>query len=938
MTLLNSISTSPLEEVWVALDLETTGLSAESEEIIEVGAVKFQGHKELETFQTFVNPNRRLSTFIQNYTGIKQADVNSAPPFSQVSARLAQFVGRAPVVGHNIAFDLGFLEAKGLRLPNPRSDTWDLAYVLFPQAPEYALSKITAHLGIGHPRPHRALDDAQVTRDLFVRLLEEAEKLDVFTLSEMEQLAGRSSWVLDYVLRGLAASKLRSGTSNDGAPGGVDVRALKTRAPYVRPLKESQKTSRLDADLVASLFSEDGPLSKTLPAFEHRPEQVEMARSVAGIIESGGRLIVGAGTGVGKSMSYMLPAAIYALQNNKRVVISTNTINLQEQLLKKDIPLLVQALEGVDEVDASELKFAQLKGRANYLCLKRFMHLRGTETVVDSEARMLAKLMVWLKETSTGDRHEVNLSDRSAAPVWTRLSAQGARDCDGVGGFCFLRSSRDRAGGAHLLVVNHALLMADLATEGALIPEYDVLIVDEAHNLEEEATQHLGFEVSQASIAEHLQSISGEGGLMRSAVNAFRGATAAETRRQTVQEIESLVANALPKLREAAAAMFSSITRAAAEDASGNGQDTRVTASTRARPSWDEVEALWQNVDALLGELSKRTTDLDIALKDLEHANLVDYEGLLLEVSASAQTTRELKERLERFIVHPSDEDVYWVKMHARTGDMMLNSAPLHVGKYLEERLYSEKRAVVLTSATLSAAGTFNHIKERTGFANADELLLGSPFDYPNAALLCVPKDMPEPTSWAYQAALEQTVTDATIAAGGRTMALFTSYNSLQSTASAIRSNVESHGITVLAQGIDGTPHQIVRSYLENPKAVILGTSSFWEGVDLAAESLRVLLVARLPFNVPSDPVFAARSELFENAFNEYAVPQAILRLRQGFGRLIRSKSDRGVAIIMDSRVLSKRYGKLFLRSLPPSTGKTCELADLPKFIKSWVG
>jgi len=245
---------------------------------------------------------------------------------------------------------------------------------------------------------------------------------------------------------------------------------------------------------------------------------------------------------------------------------------------------------------------------------------------------------------------------------------------------------------------------------------------------------------------------------------------------------------------------------------------------------------------------------------------------------------------------------------------------------------------VVLTSATLAANGAFTHVRERTGFADAEELLLGSPFDYPSAALLCVPKDMPEPSAWAYQAALEQAIMDAAATAGGRTMALFTSYASLQATAGAVRANLEAKGLTVLAQGADGTPHQIVRSYLGNPNSVILGTASFWEGVDLSAESLKVLLLARLPFNVPTEPVFAARSELFEDPFNQYAVPQAILRLRQGFGRLIRSKSDKGVVVIMDSRVLSKRYGKAFLDSLPPSTFKTCQLNELPKLIKGWVG
>lgn len=936
----------PQDEVWVSLDLETTGLSPDADDIIEVGAVKFQGKRVLDTFETFVNPHRRLSDFIKRYTGIQQADVDGAPPFSVVSPKLAAFVGVAPVVGHNVGFDLGFLAAKGLRLHNTRSDTWDMAYVLLPQAPEYSLSKVSAQLKVAHPRPHRALDDAQVTKDLFLKLTEELERLDIFALAEMERLASRSSWVLDYQLRQMMKQRLAvrarprepGGEGDVGAAAGFDVRDIKRRVPHTRPLRVNHSDARLDADFVASLFSDGGPLAKAMPGFEHRPQQVAMARAVAQVVDSGGRLIVEAGTGVGKSLSYLLPSVLYALAAGKRVVVSTDTINLQEQLLKKDVPLLVKALQGVPGVAVDDLRFAQLKGRANYLCLKRFTHMRGGEVVTDSEARLLAKVLVWLRATATGDRSELNLSDRGSGAIWTRLSAQGARDCDGVGGFCFLRAARDRAGGAHLLIVNHALLMADLSADGALLPEYDVLIVDEAHNLEEEATRHLGFEVSQVTIEDHLQSIGGDGGLMRSAVAAFRTSKAAATRVQTVLELAAEATSELPRLREAMAAMFRAVSIGVAAEASGNGQDQRVTASTRSRKEWSQVEVLWENADVLLADIGKQVARLESSLDGLEQAGLADYEGLLLEVAAASETNTELRQHLAQFVSKPEKDGVYWVSNSPRGDYMTLHMAPLNVGEHLEKRLYSEKRAVVLTSATLAANGAFTHVRERTGFADAEELLLGSPFDYPSAALLCVPKDMPEPSAWAYQAALEQAIMDAAATAGGRTMALFTSYASLQATAGAVRANLEAKGLGVLAQGADGTPHQIVRSYLGNPNSVILGTASFWEGVDLSAESLKVLLLARLPFNVPTEPVFAARSELFEDPFNQYAVPQAILRLRQGFGRLIRSKSDKGVVVIMDSRVLSKRYGKAFLDSLPPSTFKTCQLHELPKLIKGWVG
>ena len=310
----------------------------------------------------------------------------------------------------------------------------------------------------------------------------------------------------------------------------------------------------------------------------------------------------------------------------------------------------------------------------------------------------------------------------------------------------------------------------------------------------------------------------------------------------------------------------------------------------------------------------------------------------MLEIANAQQVNADLRQKLAEFVPQPKPDGIYWVTRTGQSRDLTLRAAPLHVGETLNELLFSQKECVVLTSATLSTNQNFSHIRERIGFDDADELLVGSPFDYPNAALICVPEDMPEPNSWAYQESIEQAISDAALAVNGRTMALFTSHASLQTTASSIRGNLQSRGITVLAQGVDGTPQQLVSRFLDNPKSVLLGTSSFWEGVDLAGESLQVLLVTRLPFNVPSEPVFAARSELYENSFNEYAVPQAILRLRQGFGRLIRTKTDKGVAIILDKRIVSRRYGKAFLKSLPPGTFKTCALYELEGEIKRWIG
>ena len=345
--------------------------------------------------------------------------------------------------------------------------------------------------------------------------------------------------------------------------------------------------------------------------------------------------------------------------------------------------------------------------------------------------------------------------------------------------------------------------------------------------------------------------------------------------------------------------------------------DRRLTDEERAATGWKSVETAWENANILLGELSRALSSLVTAMEDIETTDEPGYESLVSDVVANAQNLDVLKSQAGECLVNPSEDWVYWMRQAPQTSDVTFNGAPIHVGELLEETLYSKKETVIMTSATLSASGEFDHISGRLGFSDSTRLSLGSPFDFYQSALLYVPRDMPEPNSPAFQQRVEDLILEAALAADGRTMALFTSHSALRATASAIRAPLLRRGVQVLAQGVDGSPMRIAERFVEEPDSVLLGTSSFWEGVDFAGDALRVLIVARLPFSVPSDPVFQARGERYDNSFNEYAVPQAIIRFRQGFGRLIRTSRDRGVAIVLDSRITGRRYGREFIHSLP---------------------
>ncbi len=907
---------------WVALDLETTGLSAKADEIIEIGAVRFTARETLGEFQTFINPNRQIPKFITDLTGITQSDVNPAPTISDVGDKFADFVAGATLIAHNADFDMGFLRESGISLANPVCDTMELAQLTRPYARSYALEQLAKSESDPIARAHRALDDARAVQSVFLALISDLADMDPTLLAQFRRLSDRSGWQMAALLESARefASPYPS-RSRSASASGIDENALFERLSQPSPLRAASETVPVDPYAVAEALSYGSGFAGSVPDFEERPQQIEMGTAVAEIINSGGRLMVEAGTGVGKSLAYLLPAALYALANDKRVVISTNTINLQEQLIRKDLPMVKNALKSVDPDMAEEMRFTQLKGRANYLCYKRWRQAVSSGELDPNLARLVAKTMLWMPQTDTGDRAELNLGPRPAAAAWSRLSAERAHQCPSQVGPCFLKSARDKAAGSHIIVVNHALLLSDLVAGGSAIPDYDVLILDEAHHLEDQATRQLGFSIGPSSVDDILSELLGERGLLNQCTQTTQRSALAESRKKSARETVSLAILTAQRLREEVSGPF----RVVSGEVFGNrrrsssrfAQDKRLTDAERSAPGWKAVETAWENAAILLRDLSRALSNLVTAMEGIDADDEPGYESLVSDVVANAQNLDALRSQAGECLVNPAEDGVYWIREDPRSSDVTLNSAPIYVGDLLEDALYSKKETVIMTSATLSASGSFDHVSGRLGFSDSRRLALGSPFDFYKSALIYVPRDMPQPNAPGFQQRVEDLVMEAATAADGRTMALFTSYAALRATADTIRAPLARSGIQVLAQGADGSPMRIAERFVEDPRSVLLGTSSFWEGVDFAGDALTVLIVARLPFSVPSDPVFQARGERYSNSFNEYAVPQAIIRFRQGFGRLIRTSRDRGVAIVLDSRITGRRYGREFIKSLP---------------------
>ena len=931
-------ATTPFDEVHVALDLETTGLDAARDAIIEVGAVKFRGDLVLDTFQTFINPGRPIPEFVQRLTGISPGEVSRAPFFSSVSEDLRAFLEAHPVVGHNIAFDLAFLTSHGLSLANPAYDTWDLASVLSPKVMDYSLASLTASLGQEHPGPHRALEDARATRQVFLALLRKAAALDPGLLDYISSLAARSRWAIAPLLLRLEGDTATGGRTTAFGLTGLDLDSLTSRSERPERRASDSSLSSLDEGAMVDLLGPTGPFARAFPGFEYRPQQAQMLEAVAQAFNQSKHLAVEGGTGVGKSMAYLLPAVIFAVARGERVVVSTNTINLQEQLLHKDIPALVQVLEESGLLTKDLVKVAPLKGRSNYLCLRRWNYLARSENLSVEDARLLSKTAIWLQDTVSGDRGEVNLAGRDAF-TWNRISAGEKGWCPGLrgGSPCFLRSARERAEQAHIVAVNHALLLSDLVHGGSLIPDYQYLVVDEAHNLEDEATRQFGFELEQEHLNEEMEL---QGRLITQVRLAFRAERLAAGVRQEGERVVSEMEAMAPRLRDSWARLWAAAERFLS---SGHAEVDRhsqvlLTHDARAQGAWSDLELAGENVDVGLEEAIQRLGRLHRFLESTPLPAAGDLDPLVMEAATAQDNLERLQSQLRTVLGVPDDSHILWIARDPSKGEIAFHAAPLEVGTTLAEQLFARKECIVLASSTLSTQGSFDYFRERVGLPeDSADLLVGSPFDYEKAALLLIPEDMPQPSAEGYLEAMSRVLVDLARSLGGRTMALFTSYAALRGVSQQVRAPLQAEGIQVLAQGTDGSPRQLMRRFVENSQSLLLGTSSFWEGVDLTGGVLKALVLTRLPFQVPTDPIVKARSEQYEDPFKQYSIPQAVLRFRQGIGRLIRNKGDKGTIVVLDRRITGRSYGRTFSESMPPCTLKPCSLRTVGALAAQWV-
>ena len=640
---------------------------------------------------------------------------------------------------------------------------------------------------------------------------------------------------------------------------------------------------------IEQILNPGGAIAESHPFYEHRPGQVQMALAVAGAMENGRHLCVEAGTGTGKTLAYLIPAIF----SEKRLVISTATKNLQEQLFKKDVPFLEKALKRTFSV-------CYMKGRANYLCQSRLEAIQNAAYLFSPhDPEYLKKIRSWARQTETGDRAELATLPENLT-LWQHIDAR-RETCEGrkCRNFetCFITRVRQRALESDIVIVNHHLFFADLALRqgdfGKVLPDYSNVVFDEAHEIEDVATQYFGVRISNHRMAEFMHDA-------RSAL--------AETGKGSDSYSRDL--DRLAEYIKVFFACFWGREGRYVMRPSGGGSGVR-----RGPASFDNLDEIYRNLRVQTGA-ARGIFECLPAQNDVTEALI--------------RRARELENDLAEILESESSENVYWYEIRGR--GVFLQSSPINLAPVLSEKLFAAADCAVLTSATLSTGGNFSFIRSRLGIEDAEELIVPSHFDFARQAILYVPGNIPEPREdgWVERAAAEiRTLLDAS---RGRAFLLFTSYAQMRQVYESLCGVVE---FPLLMQG-EKSKSSLLEEFRRTPGAVLFATSSFWQGVDVQGEQLSCVVIDKLPFAVPNDPVVAARigriNETGGNAFYQYQIPAATILLKQGVGRLIRSRTDRGILAILDKRVVTKSYGRVFLESLPPAP-MTQDPADFRRFL-----
>ncbi|RPF55792.1 ATP-dependent DNA helicase DinG [Aquisalibacillus elongatus] len=863
---------------YVVVDLETTGHSPKKgDEIIEIGLVVIENREIVDEFSTKIKPNHSIPSFISHLTGIEEKDVQHSPSFYDVIPKLMTYFDEGYFVAHQVQFDYQFLnhmlKVYGYeQLQCPLLDTVELARVLYPRADSFKLEDITQYLGIEHYAPHRALSDAYVTGLLLIEMIQRLESMPYELLTQIQPLTRfLKSDIEQFIEDAIQEKEYTYGKEQTIMQHGFAVRQLSS---LVEPSNGDYHSFEEFLDQV----------------FKHstiklRNEQLNMSETIYNAFQKGQNTVIEAETGIGKTISYLLPAIYHAVCTGEKTTVSTSTIQLQHQILTRDIALINQNSNLNTHVSI-------LKSPTHYIHLVKLRQfLEHAEDLNYDLALSLAMILVWLTETTTGDKDELQLPTKGE-DIWPFISGDELKEDDQRASYFQL--ALKRAEQASVVIVNHAFLVTEHLLNHKRMPNYQQLIIDEAHRFDEVVRHQLGQQIDYVSIAHALNNLS-------QLIN--------------YEEIDNV--------KSKADLFFRSIYQAVLFLHS---EQDALSDTGKIQLSIDQFQLDVMKAGHIKQELNELILSLEQVVTKLTSSKFESIwkqllkQNLLFEIEMMLETIRDFFDSIR--------DEARWINIDqdGAKNAVQLNLEPVQVQYFIKEKILKDEMPTILTSATLRTNHSFQSFMDDLGLPeDTDCVYIPTPYSYQHQARLYVPNDFPdvrtsEPSDYAYQVAeyllkLNRQLND-------KAMVLFTSYEMLRSVYQMMRLMDEKQQHVVLAQGVQsGSREKLKKLYEKSDQAILLGTNSFWEGIDIQSQSVKIIIMVRLPFDAPNHPLFQAKSKYLEhenkNPFYHWMLPQAILKFRQAFGRLIRSETDQGLFFVLDQRILNKSYGKQFLNSIP---------------------
>ena len=922
------------EDEIAIVDIETTGFNPERDRIIEVAAAIVRGPEVLERFATLVDPGCALPAETTKLTGISDGDVAGAPIAEAAAVQLAEFMGRRAIVAHNASFDRAFLTRVGgsAAFPGPWLDSLQLARIALPRLRSHRLRDLADAFDAREPS-HRAADDVEALAHLWRVMLCGLDALPPALVHHLASLDPTGAWPLRAVLAHHAGGRRARA---------FDLRELRralVSASRVEPFDDADDVacSCPPVERLSAEFAKGGIASRMYEGFEERAEQTRMAEAVLSAFGTRTHAAIEAGTGVGKSVAYLVPAALFALENRVPVGVVTKTNSLTDQLVYSELPKLASTLD-------EELVSVSLKGYDHYLCLRKLERFAGELEEADEEVlAAVGALHAWAAQSAWGDLDGINLHwrrDVRAALQATRADCTRKR-CRFFPNLCYLHGARRQAACAHIVVTNHALLFCDVVAAGGILPPIRYWIVDEAHAAEAEARDQLTLGASHAELASVLGALhSSRGG----ALDGLRRALRAHGDATAVLGVIARMEEAVVRAGTLSDSLFDFVKDLAAlsPESGYDSLELRLTPELRESGSWGTVagvaRSLGKRLEALLADGRELVTLLEAEDPETLDAR-ADLVGLLSRLA-------EQHAGLVAVLDGESDEFVYSAAIdRRRTVDAeQLRAARLDVGEVLAEEFFPRTHSVVFTSATIAAGDDFSHFARAIGLDRLPPeswtaLRLASSYDFDRQMSVFAPTDIAPPGTREYLGDLERFLEAVHLAMGGSVLTLFTNRREMEALFEVLAPRLEAAGVSVLVQGRGTSAKRLRDEFLADERLSLFATKSFWEGFDAKGDTLRCVVIPKLPFGQMNDPLYAERRERDPRAWAHYYLPEAIIELKQAAGRLIRSKTDTGCLVIADSRVSGpKRYGPRFLEALPVADVEMMSAADVVAAIERRFG